>query len=181
MLIKYISSIFILLFFYGCGMDLTTPGDKISTHKSTEEKETEAAQIQPGDREITAKEFIKGENLEKIAKQTQLAQEASLAIGPKTSDNITGIPSRRVVIQEFIQMDDYEQLINKKKYDSFLVTVNFKNTDINQVIETFAEISGENILVGDEIEGMVTASITNEPWLSAFEAILDMKEMFLIL
>ena len=181
MLIKYISSIFILLFFYGCGMDLTNPGDKISTHKSTEEKETEAAQIKPEDREITAKEFIKGENLEKIANQTQLAQEASLAIGPKTSDNITGIPSRRVVIQEFIQIDDYEQLINKKKYDSFLVTVNFKNTDINQVIETFAEISGENILIGDEIEGMVTASITNEPWLSAFEAILDMKEMGLLI
>ena len=75
MLIKYISSIFILLFFYGCGMDLTNPGDKISTHKSTEEKETEAAQIKPEDREITAKEFIKGENLEKIAKQNEMTNE----------------------------------------------------------------------------------------------------------
>ena len=54
MLKKYISSIFILLFFYGCAMDVTKPGDKVSTHKSTKEKEIEAAQIKPEDREITA-------------------------------------------------------------------------------------------------------------------------------
>ena len=152
-----------------------------SIHKSKEEKAKEIAATLEEDREITAAEFLQSENLEKIAKQTQLAQETSLEIGPKTADNLIGVPSRRKIIQEYIEMENYEQLINKEKYDSFLITINFQNTDIRKVIETFAEITEENILVGDEIEGTVTADIKNEPWMSALEAILDMKEMDLLI
>ena len=178
-MIKSILPVLILLFIYGCTSSLPGPGDQVSTHKI--KKEAEANIEIEENKQITASELLKGENLDKIAKQTKLAQESSIAIGPKTSDNLTGIASRRTIIQEFIQVEDYEQLINKEKYDSFLVTVNFQNTDIVKVIETFAAISGENILVGDEVEGFVTANIVNEPWLSAFEAILDMKEMGLLI
>jgi len=179
---KVLSSFFIIFFIFACAqMDIPKAGDKISTHKSNAEKEKEIAATIEEEREITAEEFISGENLEKIAKQTQLAQESSLAIGPKTADNITGVSSRRVIIQEYIETENYEQLINKNKYDSFLITINFQNTDIRKVIETFAEITEENILVGDEVEGTVTADIKNEPWLSALEAILDMKEMDLLI
>ena len=81
----------------------------------------------------------------------------------------------------YSEAENYDLLIDKGKYDSFLVSLNFQNTEMKTVIQTFAEITGENILVGDEIEGNVTATIKDEPWMSALEAILDMKEMDLLI
>ena len=131
--------------------------------------------------EITTEEFLKGKNLSKISVQTKKTMETSMEVGPKTADNITGTSSRRIIIQEYIQSENYDLLIDKGKYDSFLVSLNFQNTAMKTVIQTFAEITGENILVGDEIEGSVTANIKDEPWMSALKAILDMKEMDLLI
>ena len=183
---KFMKNFLILLFvllMFGCQTSqyyqssLTGPKSKISTHENPNDEDLKSDE----NLKITAEEVIKGENLSKITNQTKKAMEASMEVGPKTSDNITGTSSRRVVIQEYIQSENYDILIDKGKYDSFLVSLNFQNTEMKTVIQTFAEITGENILVGDEIEGAVTASIKNEPWMSALEAILDMKEMDLLI
>lgn len=159
---------------------ITGPGSKISTHDNPNdtEKEIEKALMNS---EITTEEFLKGKNLSKISVQTKKTMETSMEVGPKTADNITGTSSRRIIIQEYIQSENYDLLIDKGKYDSFLVSLNFQNTAMKTVIQTFAEITGENILVGDEIEGSVTANIKDEPWMSALKAILDMKEMDLLI
>ena len=156
---------------------ITGPKSKISTHENPNDQSLSLDENPI----ISAAEFIKGENLTKVTQQTKKAMEASMEVGPKTTDNISGTSSRRVIIQEYIQNENYDILIDKGKYDSFLVSLNFQNTEMKTVIQTFAEITGENILVGDEIEGSVTASIKNEPWMSALEAILDMKEMDLLI
>ncbi len=181
---KILFIIFIFLFTYGCetyesNTSLTGPGSEISIHENPN-KDDEDSQSN-SDEIITAEELLKGENLTKVADQTKKAMQASIEVGPKTSDNITGIPSRRVIIQEYIEAENYDLLIDKGKYESFLVSLNFQNTEMKTVIQTFAEITGENILVGDEIEGAVTATIKDEPWMSALEAILDMKEMDLLI
>ena len=73
-MIKILSSTLIILFLISCAeMDIPKAGDKISIHKSNKEKEKEIAATLEEDREITASEFLQSENLEKIAKQTQLA------------------------------------------------------------------------------------------------------------
>ena len=181
---KILLIIFVFLFTYGCqnyetNTSLTGPGSKVSTHENPN-KDNEETQSN-SDEIITAEELLQGKNLTKITDQTKKAMQASMEVGPKTSDNITGIPSRRVIIQEYIEAENYDLLIDKGKYESFLVSLNFQNTEMKTVIQTFAEITGENILVGDEIEGNVTATIKDEPWMSALEAILDMKEMDLLI
>tara|TARA_B110000116_G_scaffold270751_1_gene289672 strand:+ start:1377 stop:3053 length:1677 start_codon:yes stop_codon:yes gene_type:complete len=183
----FISTVTCLLFIYGCqtseyyNSSLTGPGSKVSTHENPNQKDLEADEESKANDEITASELIQGKNLSKIAIQTKKAMEVSMEIGPKTSDNNDGMDSRRVVIQEYILPDNYDQLIDQGKYNSFLVSINFQNTEMKTVIQTFAEITGENILVGDEVEGTVTANIQSEPWMSALEAILDMKEMDIII
>lgn len=174
-----------LLFIYGCktssyyNTSLTGPGSKVSTHENPNKNDSELEEEESD--EISATELIQGKNLSKVGVQVKKAMEVSMEIGPKTSDNTEGMDSRRVVIQEYILPDNYDQLIDKGKYNSFLISINFQNTEMKTVIQTFAEITGENILVGDEIEGTVTANIKSEPWMSALEAILDMKEMDLLI
>ena len=55
------------------------------------------------------------------------------------------------------------------------VTFNFQNMDYGETMRLMGEIGGVNILVGEDVAGSVTASLTNVPWDKAFNALLDMK------
>jgi type IV pilus assembly protein PilQ len=53
------------------------------------------------------------------------------------------------------------------------ITVTFQDTDIRDVIASFAGFSGRTIVVGKEVAGTVTAEIRNQPWDVALRAILQ--------
>ncbi len=53
------------------------------------------------------------------------------------------------------------------------LTVTFQDTDIRDVIASFAAFSGRTIVVGKDVTGTVTAEIRNQPWDVALRAILQ--------
>jgi type IV pilus assembly protein PilQ len=53
------------------------------------------------------------------------------------------------------------------------ITVEFENTDIRDVLSSFAEFTGKSFVPGSGVEGSVTAKISNQPWDLALKAILD--------
>jgi len=53
------------------------------------------------------------------------------------------------------------------------ITVTFQDTDIRDVIASFAGFSGRTIVVGKDVSGTVTAEIRNQPWDVALRAILS--------
>jgi type IV pilus assembly protein PilQ len=53
------------------------------------------------------------------------------------------------------------------------ITVTFQDTDIRDVIASFAAFSGRTIVVGKDVAGTVTAEIRNQPWDVALRAILS--------
>jgi len=53
------------------------------------------------------------------------------------------------------------------------ITVTFQDTDIRDVIASFAAFSGRTIVVGKDVVGTVTAEIRNQPWDVAMRAILQ--------
>jgi type IV pilus assembly protein PilQ len=53
------------------------------------------------------------------------------------------------------------------------ITVTFQDTDIRDVIASFASFSGRTIVVGKDVSGTVTAEIRNQPWDVALRAILQ--------
>ena len=53
------------------------------------------------------------------------------------------------------------------------ITVNFQDTDIRDVIASFATFAGRTIVVGKDVTGPVTAEIRNQPWDIALRAILQ--------
>jgi type IV pilus assembly protein PilQ len=54
-----------------------------------------------------------------------------------------------------------------------LINVTFQDTDIRDVISSFAAFSGRTIVVGKDVTGTVTAEIRNQPWDVALRAILQ--------
>ncbi|MEO8579340.1 MAG: AMIN domain-containing protein [Gemmatimonadales bacterium] len=53
------------------------------------------------------------------------------------------------------------------------ITVTFQDTDIRDVIASFAAFSGRTIVVGKDVTGTVTAEVKNQPWDVALRAILQ--------
>jgi len=59
----------------------------------------------------------------------------------------------------------------------FPITVNFDNISIQDMSIMFSEITGRNILIGDEVEGNVSAKLVNVPWDKALDSILKIKKL----
>ncbi len=55
---------------------------------------------------------------------------------------------------------------------SGLVTVDFKDADIRQVLRILSLKSGVDIVAGNDVEGLVTIKLTNVPWEEALDIIL---------
>lgn len=53
------------------------------------------------------------------------------------------------------------------------ITVTFQDTDIRDVIASFASFAGRTIIIGKDVTGTVTAEIRNQPWDVAMRAILQ--------
>ncbi len=60
-------------------------------------------------------------------------------------------------------------------YSGEKITLDFYKTDIHNVFRLFAEVSGKNIVIDDQVKGELTLSLKEVPWDSALEIILDMK------
>jgi type IV pilus assembly protein PilQ len=53
------------------------------------------------------------------------------------------------------------------------ITVTFSDTELRDVAATFAEFSGTSVVLGEGVDGRVTAEIRNQPWDVALRAILQ--------
>ena len=53
------------------------------------------------------------------------------------------------------------------------ITVTFQDTDIRDVISSFAAFAGRTIVVGKDVTGTITAEVKNQPWDVALRAILQ--------
>jgi type II secretory pathway component HofQ len=53
------------------------------------------------------------------------------------------------------------------------ITVSFRETEMREVAEVFAEFSGHSVVLAPDVAGQVTAEVRNQPWDVAFAAILQ--------
>ena len=67
--------------------------------------------------------------------------------------------------------------VSSDQNGTFPITVNFENISIQDMAVMFSEITGRNILIGEEVEGRVTAKLTNVPWDKALDSILKIKKL----
>jgi type IV pilus assembly protein PilQ len=60
---------------------------------------------------------------------------------------------------------------------TFPISINFENISIKDMSIMFSEITGKNILIGDEVGGFVSAKLMNVPWDKALDSILKIKKL----
>jgi len=105
--------------------------------------------------------------------------DRSVALGPKVAIN-----SQR---DKAIKRNERRQ-INKTEGKNYIglsssgvgifpITMNFSNISVQDMAIMFSEVTGRNILVGDEVDGKVTAKIINVSWDKALDAVLKTKKL----
>jgi len=84
-------------------------------------------------------------------------------------------PPAAPVTQKLARTDDPTVALFSQSQQSQqpLINVTFQDTDIRDVIASFAAFSGRTIVVGKDVTGTVTAEIRNQPWDVALRAILQ--------
>lgn len=101
-----------------------------------------------------------------LAPKTQQTLDLGPKIERKPTEQLDQI--RRHFINESQRSEDGQ-------WKSFNVNLNFVDVDIRELAQAMTQVSGVNILVGDEVDGTVTVKINNVPWDKALDNILRIK------
>jgi type IV pilus assembly protein PilQ len=111
--------------------------------------------------------------------ERQAAVDKSVALGPKVETSTQQEEDIRNNERRQINKEERKNYINidKSESDIFPISVNFENVSIQDMAVMFSEITDKNILVGDEVDGKVTAKLLNVPWDDALDAILKTKKL----
>ena len=126
-------------------------------------------QTEPG-RLVDSEEFIT-QQVARIEKDVALGPK--LFIDPEKADQIKKNERREINKQEKKNF----LAVSEKGESLFPVSINFENVSIKDVAKMFAEITGKNILMGEEVEGIVSAKLTNVPWDKALDSVLTIKNL----
>ncbi|SFV77505.1 Type IV pilus biogenesis protein PilQ [hydrothermal vent metagenome] len=112
---------------------------------------------------------------EQFAVDRMAGIDRSVALGPKLDLTQKEITSTR----ERVRIDKQEQKnyidIGDGGGRQFPVSLNFENVNIRDAMSMFSEVTGVNILVGDDVDGKVTAKLENVPWDTGLDSVLKMK------
>jgi type IV pilus assembly protein PilQ len=105
--------------------------------------------------------------------------DRSVSLGPKVAVNSQR--GKAIKRNERRQVNKTERInylsLGDSKADVFPITVNFQNIGVQDMAIMFSEITGKNILVGDEVDGKVSAKIVDVNWDKALDAILKTKKL----
>jgi Secretin and TonB N terminus short domain. len=105
--------------------------------------------------------------------------ERSVALGPRIVVDLERDKKVRNNERRQINKEERKNYINVSNADGdvFPITINFENVSIQDMAVMFSEITGKNILVGDEVDGKVTAKLVNVPWDKALDSVLKLKNL----
>ena len=67
-----------------------------------------------------------------------------------------------------------------KVYTGQLITLDFQNADIHNILRLIGEVSGKNVVVSDQVSGRVTLKLKDVPWDQALDTVLDSKNLGVI-
>ena len=110
---------------------------------------------------------------DKIIQEGLLSVEETQRLGPQPLPEGSDVKKeRRSVIKEESQVYG---VISSETENSFPITINLDNVEISAAMRMIGDLINKNILVGEEVQGSITAFIQDEPWDKALAAILEVK------
>jgi type IV pilus assembly protein PilQ len=116
---------------------------------------------------------------EKFMKERSESIDRTVSLGPKIK--VDSELEKKIRNNERRQINKEERKnyihVSDANNDVFPITINFENVSIQDMAVMFSEITGKNILVGDEVDGEVTAKLVNVPWDKALDSVLKTKKL----
>lgn len=105
--------------------------------------------------------------------------DKTVALGPRIKIDNEKEKEIRNNERRSINKEERKNYINvsNNKDKLFPITLNLENVTIQDVALMFSDITDKNILVGDEVDGRVTAKLINVPWDKALDSILKIKKL----
>ncbi len=64
-----------------------------------------------------------------------------------------------------------------KVYTGRLMSLDFKDADVQNILRLIAEVSGMNVVAGDDVTGKVTVRLVNVPWDQALDIVLASRAL----
>ena len=109
--------------------------------------------------------------------EKQKEVDKTLKGGPKIQ--ATGLTSLDQKKREVISKQEPKSYIDldANQEDLFSISINLESVDIRDAMTMLSEITGKNILVGDEVTGTVSVRLFHVPWNKALDAILQIKKL----
>ena len=101
--------------------------------------------------------------------------EGTAAVGPKLKVVKERKKRERVLINQE-EPKSYLDL-DQGRDEVFPVSFSFNNVSIAVFAQTFAKLVNMNVLVGEEVEGVISAELKNVPWNRALDHILEMNDL----
>lgn len=122
--------------------------------------------------------LIQNNTIKELGEQTL---KESSALGPKPKKtNMEFIDREPIILSIEEQSNNGQDLlgINSPQPEfKQRISLNVKNVEFRKVMDLFAEIADINILVGEDVEGVVTTKLDSVPWDKAFQAIIDIRQL----
>ncbi|ALE52338.1 hypothetical protein SP60_03325 [Candidatus Thioglobus autotrophicus] len=116
---------------------------------------------------------------EKFMKERTESVDRTVSLGPVIQVDSELEKKIRNNERRQINKEERKNYINVSDANNsvFPITINFENVSIQDMAVMFSEITGKNILVGDEVDGKVTAKLVNVPWDKALDSVLKTKKL----
>lgn len=119
--------------------------------------------------------FIAKDSLLQNARQSM---DETIAFGPKpfseTEEYKKAMENKRKNITSE-ESRSFMTISSKYKNLKQNISINFNNVEIKYVLEAMGELGDINILIGEEVGGVVSIKLDNVAWDKAFQAVLDLK------
>lgn len=116
-------------------------------------------------------------NIPQVVSDGKKEMQKKIDAGPKPYDMQEKIreSKRQTITTENVK--NYVSIPSEYANLKQLIDINFQELDFKYAMSLMADIGDINILVGDEVAGTVNAKISNVPWDTALQALLDMKSL----
>ena len=104
--------------------------------------------------------------------QAEVAKTLEMGPKPVKGDPVK-LKKRRQISSEiqrnYLLIPDTFPLLKQR------ITLKFKYLDFKETMKLMGKVGEINVLVGDEVQGAISAELIDVPWDKAFQALLDMK------
>ena len=87
----------------------------------------------------------------------------------------TSVTKSTAKVSPEVITNDTLKITEEKRYSGQIVSLNFDNIEIRNVLLLIAEVSDTNIIANDDVKGVITLRLNNVPWDQALDVILESK------